>query len=93
MKNRLTTNQLLTIRQDYSSLIPIVASMNGWDGQGDPKPFIASFVNEIYASVLRVKIEQALTMYFGVSQKELIAQALAAYDESITIESTWSEVE
>ena len=93
MKNKLTTIQNLSVREDYTSLIPLVASMNGWDGQGDPKPFLANFVNQLYAGVMREKIEQALSMYYGLSQKQLIAQALAAYDESVSIESTWSEVE
>lgn len=93
MKNRLTTNYVLTIREDYVSLIPLVAAMNGWNGDGDPKEFLSGVTNDIVKGVMRNMIEQALNRYYGLSQSGLISQAMVHYDESVTLESSWSEVE
>ena len=42
---------------------------------------------------MRNMIENALRRYYGHSQENLIDAAMAAYDESATLNSTWSEVE
>ncbi len=93
MKKKLDTSYVLTIREEYHSLIPLVASMNGWNGEGEAKDHLSNITNEIIKSTMRNMIESALRRYYGHSQENLIDAAMTAYDESATLESTWSEVE
>lgn len=93
MKNKLDTIYTLTIRPEYASLIPIVATENGWDGEGDPKDFLANYTNEFSKINMQNLIESALRRHYGSSQAPLIDQAMIDYKGSVEVTSTWSEVE
>ena len=93
MRDKLDTTYSLTIRPEYQALTPLVAQMNGWNGQGDVKQYLSNVVNEQFKSLMRNMIEQALNRYYGLSQQALIDLAMIDYDGSAEIASTWSEVE
>lgn len=93
IKDKLTTEYTLTIRPEYAGLIPLVASMNGWDGQSDVKEFLSSFINELIKNEMKYMIRGALERYYGVSQASLIAQTLSDYDGSAETTSSWSTVD
>jgi hypothetical protein len=92
-KDKLTTNYTLVIRPEYAGLIPLVASMNGWDGESDAKEFLAATVNDLVVREIRYMIRGALERYYGVSQAALIAQAVIDYDGSAETVTSWEVIE
>lgn len=93
IKDKLTTEYTLTIRPDYQGLIPLVAAMNGYEGEGDPKDFLANHINNLVKNEVRCLIKSSLEKYYGVSQAALIVQALDAYDNSAVAETSWEVIE
>lgn len=92
-KDKLTTTYTLTIRPEYEGLIALVASMNGWDGQGDPREHMKNVVNNLVKTEIQLMIKGSLDRFYGVSQAALITQAMSDYDGSAETASEWSVVE
>ena len=93
MKDKLDTTYTLTVRPEYASLIPLVAKMNGWDSEGDPKEFLSMLTNMVIKRTMSDMIKGALEQYYGQSQAPLITQAMLDYEDSAQLNSVWSEVE
>lgn len=96
MRNKLTLNYVLTIRQEYATLIPLVAMEHGWDPQSSDKTakeFLEDFSKEIFRKEMKLMIKQALDSYYGRSQKALIEQSMTDYDGSVQLTSQWEEIE
>jgi len=107
MSKKLKIIYELDIREEYLPLIPLVAKMNGWKYSGsgfdietnehnvlpEALAYTKEYTKDFVKEQMRQLIETALVGYYGVSQAELIEQAMLDYSEGVSINSDWENSE
>lgn len=73
---------ILPISPENAALIPIVASMTGWDGEGSAADHICSKVKPQIEAIPQYMFYNALDAYFGFAGKETADAAKTAYEEN-----------
>jgi hypothetical protein len=93
MTVELQVNYTLTIGAEKAALIPVIASMNGWTGEGTPEDFInANVVSPQVTEVMRQIVYRAVDSYFGLKDAAMANEVKAEYETAFEVTSEFVEV-
>lgn len=93
MTVELQARYTLTIGPEKAALIPVIASMNGWDGTGTPEEFInANVVSPQLTELFRQIVYRAVDAYFGMKDVATANEVKAEYETAFSVTSEFVEV-
>jgi len=93
MTVELQVNYTLTIGPEKAALIPVIAGMNGWTGEGTAEDFInQNVVTPQVTELFRQIVYRAVDSYFGMKDKATADNVKAEYETANTVTSEFVEV-
>ena len=85
MSKKLVGSIELPIADEYVAQIAIVATMNGWKGDGTPEDYISSLVSKRIREVVDNLFYPAIDGYFGIAGQAEATALKEIYDKNLAI--------